>query len=72
MTVSSARQRGLSFYQAHLATNLRKIGADAILDPDTGAARLTAIPEAVRSHFSKKTVNVEEAAREYAKAQGLD
>ncbi|GEO42632.1 hypothetical protein SAE02_67800 [Skermanella aerolata] len=65
-------KEGGALYQAHLATNLRKLGADAILDPDTGAARLTAIPETVRSHFSKKTVNGEEVAREYAKTQGLD
>lgn len=65
-------KEGGALYQAHLATNLRKLGADVILDPDTGAARLTAILMEVRSHFSKKTMNGEEAAREYAKAQGLD
>ena len=65
-------KEGGALYQAHLATNLRGIGAEVVLDPETGAARLTAIPENVRDHFSKKTLNGEEAARAYAKAQGLD
>ena len=43
-----------------------------VLDQDTGSARLTAIPENVRDHFSKKTLNGEEAARAFATAQGLD
>src|SRR3954454_8668372 len=63
---------GGALYQAHLATNLKRLGADVVLDKDTGAARLTAIPETVRDHFSKKTLNGEEAARTYAKAQGLE
>ena len=61
-----------ALYQAHVATNLRAMGADVVLDQDTGAARLTAIPEDVRSHYSKRTTNGEQAAREYAKTQGLD
>ena len=63
---------GGALYQAHLATNLKRLGAEVVLDKDTGAARLTAIPENVRHHFSKKTLNGEEAARAYAKARGLD
>jgi hypothetical protein len=63
---------GGALYQAHLATNLKRIGAEVVLDKDTGAARLTTIPENVRDHFSKKTLNGEEAARTYAKEQGLD
>jgi hypothetical protein len=59
-------------YQAFIAQNLRDIGAEVVLDQDTGAARLTAIPETVRDHFSKKTLNGEEAARAYAQTQGLD
>ena len=61
-----------ALYQAHVATELRKLGADVILDPETGAARLTAIPEAVRLHFSKRTQGGEEAARTYARSLGLD
>ncbi|MGE4043398.1 MAG: MobF family relaxase [Acetobacteraceae bacterium] len=61
-----------AYYQAHLATRLRALGADVMLDPDTGMARLTVIPSNVRDHFSKKTRNGEEAARQFAKEQGLD
>jgi TrwC relaxase/AAA domain/CHC2 zinc finger len=61
-----------ALYQAHLATNLRKLGADVILDPDTGAARLTVIPDEIRTHFSKRTARGEDAAREYAQKEGLD
>ena len=61
-----------ALYQAHLATNLRGLGANVVLDQDTGSARLSAIPEHVRDHFSKKTLNGEEAARSFAAAQGLD
>lgn len=61
-----------ALYQAHLATNLRKLGADVVLDPDTGAARLTIIPDEIRTHFSKRTARGEDAAREYAQKEGLD
>jgi hypothetical protein len=61
-----------ALYQAHVAQNLRDMGAEVVLDQDTGAARLTAIPDDIRSHFSKRTTNGEQAAREFAKAQGLD
>jgi hypothetical protein len=60
------------YYQAHLATNLRQAGFDVVLDDRTGAARMPAIPEAVRAHFSKRTNRGEEAARDYAREQGLD
>lgn len=65
-------KEGGALYQAHLATRLREIGAHVVLDEKTGMARLPAIPEHVRDHFSKKTRNGEAAAREYTKAQGLD
>ncbi|GEO42166.1 hypothetical protein SAE02_63140 [Skermanella aerolata] len=61
-----------ALYQAHVAQNLRTMGVEVILDRDTGAARLPSIPENVRDHFSKRTTNGEQAAREYAKTQGLD
>jgi hypothetical protein len=61
-----------ALYQAHVATNLRTMGAEVVLDRGTGAARLTSIPEEVRDHFSKRTTGGEQAAREYAKTQGLD
>ncbi|MDN3564281.1 MobF family relaxase [Paeniroseomonas aquatica] len=61
-----------ALYQAHLATNLRGLGAEVGLDPKTGMARLAAIPDAVRDHFSKRTLNGEEAARAFARTLSLD
>ena len=65
-------KRAGALYQAHLGQNLRNIGADVALDQDTGAARLTVIPEEIRTHFSKRTTKGEDAAREYAKKHGQD
>lgn len=59
-------------YQAHLATGLRRLGVRVEMDPVTGAARITAVPEAVRAAFSRRTACGEAAARAYAAAQGLD
>lgn len=61
-----------AYYQAHVATNLRRHGVEVGLDERTGAARLTAIPEHVRDAFSKRTRDGTEAAREYAAGLGLD
>lgn len=61
-----------AYYQAHVATNLRRHGVEVVLDERTGAARLTAIPDPVRDAFSKRTRDGTEAAREYAADQGLD
>ncbi|MBX9875949.1 MAG: relaxase domain-containing protein, partial [Thermoleophilia bacterium] len=61
-----------ALYQAHLAANLRKLGAEVVLDDRTGMARLATIPDHVRDHFSKRTLGGEEAARAYAKTLGLD
>ena len=51
-----------ALYQAHLATNLRRHGIAAALDEATGAARVTAIPDAAGAAFSKRTMNGTEAA----------
>ena len=61
-----------AYYQAHVATNLRRYGVEVVLDERTGAARLSAIPDQVRDAFSKRTRNGTEAAREYAAELGLD
>jgi hypothetical protein len=61
-----------AYYQAHLATNLRRHGVEVVLDEATGAARLTAIPERVRDAYSKRTRNGTDAARAYARTLGLD
>lgn len=61
-----------AFYQAFLATNLKRLGVEVGLDERTGAARLMAVPENVRDAFSKRTKDGAEAAREFAASQGKD
>ena len=61
-----------ALYQAFLATNLRRHGVDVVLDDRTQMARLTAVPERISEHFSKRTVNGTAAARAYAASLGLD
>jgi len=61
-----------ALYQAYLAGNLRKHGVEADLDVRTEMARLTAVPESVVAQFSKRTLGGTEAAREYARSQGID
>lgn len=61
-----------ALYQAYLATNLRKNGVEVVLDDRTEMARLTAVPERVTEHFSKRTTGGTAAARAYATEQGLD
>jgi hypothetical protein len=61
-----------ALYQAYLATNLRKHRVDVVPDDRTEMARLTAVPERVTEHFSKRTTSGIAAARAYAAEQGLD
>jgi TrwC relaxase/AAA domain len=61
-----------AIYQAHLAQNLRALGADVALDEGLGAARLTAIPESVRSAFSKRTRDAVDDAKRFAASAGMD
>jgi hypothetical protein len=61
-----------ALYQAYLAGNLRRHGVQADLDNRTEMARLTAVPESVVTQFSKRTLGGTEAAREYARSQGID
>ena len=61
-----------ALYQAYLATNLRRHGVDVVPDDRTEMARLTAVPERVTEHFSKRTTGGTAAARAYAAEQGLD
>lgn len=59
-------------YQAALARNLRAHGIQTELDRGTGAARIIAVPERVREHFSKRTRDVVAAARSFAQESGQD
>ena len=61
-----------ALYQAFLASNLRVHGVRLELDQRTELARVSAIPERVVAHFSRRTLNGTNAARAYARSQGLD
>jgi hypothetical protein len=61
-----------ALYQAYLASNLRVHGVQMELDQRTELARVAAIPEHVVTHFSRRTLNGTDAARAYARSQGLD
>jgi hypothetical protein len=61
-----------ALYQAYLASNLRVHGVQMELDQRTELAKIYAIPEHVVTHFSRRTLNGTDAARAYAKSQGLD
>jgi hypothetical protein len=59
-------------YQAHVAARARRFGIEVVLDERTGAARLADIPHPVRELFSKRTIETQEAAREFAARRGID
>ena len=40
-------------YQPHLASNLRRPGAEMVLDEEIGSARLRAVPKEDRDHFRR-------------------
>ena len=61
-----------ALYQAYLANHLRVHGVAVELDARTEMARLSAVPESIVAQFSKRTMGGSEAARAYARAQGLD
>ena len=59
-------------YQAVLGREMRRAGARVALDRKTGAAVLTDLPERVRTHFSKRSQDVQAAARDFANQSGTD
>jgi len=59
-----------AFYHATLAQNLRDAGFDAVMDPTTGAARMPAVPDDIRSLFSKQSNAAEAAARAFTQGRG--
>ena len=61
-----------AIYQAYLARNLRRAGIAAVLDPQHGCARITEIPDAVRTAFAKRTLIGTAAAYTRAETLGLD
>jgi len=61
-----------AYYQAHLATNLRALGIDVVLDEKTESARLTAVPEPISNLFSKRSYDGEAEARKMVAEMGRD
>jgi hypothetical protein len=61
-----------ALYQAYLANHLRAHGVAVELDARTKMAKLSAVPDSIVAQFSKRTASGTEAARVYARAQGLE
>lgn len=61
-----------AIYQAYLAKHLRALGIQTELDPRTGAARVVAVPETIRTAFSKRTAGGLISAKAQAGRAGLD
>jgi hypothetical protein len=59
-------------YAAYIARFAREHGIEVVHDERTGAARFTAITPEVRDLFSKRTVEAEAAAKNFARDKGLD
>ncbi len=59
-------------YHANVAARARRLGIETVLDESTGAARLADIPHSMRQLFSKRTIEAEEAARDFAARRGID
>ena len=59
-------------YHANVAARARRLGIETVLDERTGAARFADIPHSLRELFSKRTIEAQEAAREFALRKGID
>ena len=59
-------------YHANVAARARQLGIETVLDESTGAARLADIPHSVRDLFSKRTIEAQDAARDFAAERGID
>ena len=57
-------------YHANIAARARQLGIETMLDQRTGVARLADIPHSVRELFSKRTIEAQDAAREFAARRG--
>jgi conjugative relaxase-like TrwC/TraI family protein len=74
-SLDSAAIRGFIFeadgyYHARLAQKLREAGFEVDLDERTGAARMSVVPNDVRTLFSKRTNAGEALARKYTADRG--
>ena len=59
-------------YHANVAARTRQLGIETVLDERTGAARLADIPHSIRELFSKRTIEAQDAARDFAARRGID
>lgn len=59
-----------AYYHAELAQALREEGFEVVLDAKTGAARMTAIPDYIRTLFSKRSLKGEAMARRLTEDRG--
>src|SRR5277367_2476311 len=59
-------------YHAYIAARARHLGIETVLDERTGAARLADLPHSVRELFSKRTIEAQDAARDFAARKGID
>jgi hypothetical protein len=59
-------------YHAKIAARARQLGIETVLDERTGAARLADLPHSVRELFSKRTIEAQEAARDFAASRDID
>ena len=59
-------------YHANVAVRARRLGIETMLDERTGATRLADIPHSVRELFSKRTIEAQNAAREFAASRDID
>ena len=59
-------------YHANVAARTRRLGIETVLDERTSAARLADIPHSVRELFSKRTIEAQDAARDFALRRGID
>jgi hypothetical protein len=59
-------------YHANVAARARQLGIETMLDERTGAARLAEIPHSMRELFSKRHIEADEAARDFALRKGVD
>lgn len=58
------------YFEARFATLLNDAGYDAYLDEKTGSARMSSVPDDIRTNFSKRSNTGEQLARIYTASKG--
>ena len=60
------------YFQAELASELRKLGVKVVVDDRGKAIMINGIPDAAREHFSKRSKQAERLAKAFVDRQGGD